>query len=386
MKYQELQEDPQKIISSADTTLAVTIYDPDRVPGDVKFAEIHGNAKRVALPVEPVPDLEGRINIDVCECCGLPTENDLLELCCDKVDLGFLGPGFPLYYEFIHFCVYALLGVFLIHGVYSIITNNKENDCIDGVPYNNLKSLLINISALSNITQNKSLIIPPECHRDYISVTSVANINASHDVYYTQSWLTLASVVVFLIAMQFLRRQQSLTENECDRGLVSASDYTIMLSDLQPGRYKKEDVERIIKNLWERGRHSSDNEQIKISKITLSYDISNYIQLVRKKNELLLKKTKAVESQKHNKPLPKDYDEGKLDEEIRNLNEKIEKEGDEIEESLENNSKVGDRVFITFSSQGQMRELMERIKLTFFENLVMKIKFRLKLITEEEEY
>lgn len=381
MKYEQLQEDPQRKPSTADTTVAVTIYDPDLVPGDVKFAEIHGMAKRVAQYVEPVPDLDGMVKIDVCECCGLPTENDLLDLCCDKVDLGFLGPGFPLYYEFIHFCVYALLGIFFIQGLYTIITNNRKNDCLDEITSLGVKNLLNSIPAA--LLNGKTLF--PECHRDYVSVTSVANINSSPDIYYTQSWFTLGAVIVFLIALQALRRQQNLTEQECDRGLISASDYTIMVSDLPPGRYTKEDVERIITGLWERGRHSSDNEKLIISKITLSYDISNYISLVRKKNELLLKKTKAIETQKQNKPLPKDYDEAKIEEEINVLNEKIDKEGDQIEEALDDNSKVADRVFVTFSSHAQMREFMERIRLTFWENLTLKVKFRLKLITEEEE-
>ena len=47
-----------------------------------------------------------------------------------KEKLGFLGSGFPLFYNYLKFCVIMLFSLFLIHGIPNIVYNYQGNYCV----------------------------------------------------------------------------------------------------------------------------------------------------------------------------------------------------------------------------------------------------------------
>ena len=56
-------------------------------------------------------------------------ESDQLSICCDKMDLAFLGAGFPLYYQYIFFCCLFLTIIIFVMGIYNFSSNLSGDDC-----------------------------------------------------------------------------------------------------------------------------------------------------------------------------------------------------------------------------------------------------------------
>ena len=80
-----------------------------RVPADWDLAEKHGNANMVVDSAMLILHLEQTDTY--CPCCQLPypDEEHFFGLCSPNSTLGDLGPGFPLFFEFLKYNIYLLL-------------------------------------------------------------------------------------------------------------------------------------------------------------------------------------------------------------------------------------------------------------------------------------
>ena len=58
-----------------------------------------------------------------CRCCGYQIERTNLPISCNLEDLKFLGSGFPLFYNYVKYCLLILTVLFLTTSVYNIVTN-----------------------------------------------------------------------------------------------------------------------------------------------------------------------------------------------------------------------------------------------------------------------
>jgi hypothetical protein len=76
-------------------------YNPFAFPPDLELAKKHGRAKRIAIPVLRRPRTGEKFVVDVCDCCGLPTENTPIPLLCSVQDLKFTGPSIPLFLSYV---------------------------------------------------------------------------------------------------------------------------------------------------------------------------------------------------------------------------------------------------------------------------------------------
>jgi len=65
----------------------------------------------------------------VCECCGYELERKKVGLNVDIMDLGFLGSGFPLFYNYIKYCCLMLFSLFVIQGIPNLVYNLKGDFC-----------------------------------------------------------------------------------------------------------------------------------------------------------------------------------------------------------------------------------------------------------------
>jgi hypothetical protein len=66
-----------------------------------------------------------------CKCCQMafPVEEDFYKLCCNNIDLGPLGPGFPLYFElrkYVSLLLFILSIIFFVPAEYMIYKSFKE--------------------------------------------------------------------------------------------------------------------------------------------------------------------------------------------------------------------------------------------------------------------
>ena len=88
-----------------------------KFPPDWEAAEKHAEANRV------VNTSSTHLYLDkpetYCKCCHLPfpNEDDLYPICSQNIDLGDLGAGFPLFFEFMRYLCFYL---FIITAIYFV--------------------------------------------------------------------------------------------------------------------------------------------------------------------------------------------------------------------------------------------------------------------------
>ena len=87
-----------------------------RIPPDWDAAEKHGKANLVVDRSKSELDLDDPSSF--CQCgCDQPYSTEFYDLCSDNETLGELGPGFPLYFEFIKHLGYISLVLTIIYFI-----------------------------------------------------------------------------------------------------------------------------------------------------------------------------------------------------------------------------------------------------------------------------
>ena len=66
---------------------------------------------------------------DFCDCCGNPVEAEKLPLTCDPIELSHLGESYPLYFQFIKYCIGLLILMLVVNGIYNIASNAAGGYC-----------------------------------------------------------------------------------------------------------------------------------------------------------------------------------------------------------------------------------------------------------------
>lgn len=72
------------------------------------------------------------------------------------------------------------------------------------------------------------------------------------------------------------------TEHELDRGIVSPSDFTIIIRKLPQGNYTSDELKKFIEQWWK--EQYFDVRECTIVKINIAYDIFEYSEFCQKKN------------------------------------------------------------------------------------------------------
>jgi len=180
-------------------------------------------------------------------------------LCTSRLDLAELGAGFPLFYEYIFFCGVLLTLLFLIVGIYGLVVNKKGFLC--------------------NILKDQ-----PEdpCNGGLFIEFSLGNRD-SRDSLRTSSILNLAFVGVGAILSFYYRRMQSQTAHKANLGTITPSDYAVLV--------KKLPITETVQNI-----KAFFEEKGTVRKVIMSYNISSYLDLTRKRQKLLTKKARGSTS------------------------------------------------------------------------------------------
>ena len=87
------------------------------IPADWDKAEAHGQANRVVDSMALTLDYTKPETY--CPCCQLPYPNEehFFPVCVDNKDLGVLGPGFPMFFQFLKYNIYLLLFLTVIYFI-----------------------------------------------------------------------------------------------------------------------------------------------------------------------------------------------------------------------------------------------------------------------------
>ena len=88
-----------------------------QIPPDWDKASEHGRANLVVDSTKTEVDVQDKDSF--CVCCHLPypKEEHFFSLCSDTWELGALGPGYPLYFEFMKWVGYLMLALTVIYFV-----------------------------------------------------------------------------------------------------------------------------------------------------------------------------------------------------------------------------------------------------------------------------
>ena len=90
-------------------------YNPLKIPPDWDVAHNHYLARRTGPDVDRKTH-DGESNtqylitrlVNLCPCCGFEIERENLPFPTSIISLSFLGAGFPLFYNFIRYCIIIL--------------------------------------------------------------------------------------------------------------------------------------------------------------------------------------------------------------------------------------------------------------------------------------
>lgn len=287
-------------------------------------------------------DLDDDNIIDVCPCCGSPFDNAKIPLCTKHNKLDFLGPGFPLFYEFLIFCIVCIFLLFCIQGIYGLSTNNDGEAC-----------------HLSNIIPDSDGKIR-KCTENGINTYSWFNKVYRDDV---QSGLNLCGAFVLLIVLNVFKHRHKNVEIRLDSKNISPSDYTIQVSEI-PTTENEEDIKNFFENCM-------PNRAVKISKVCLAYHVENYVRLKNKKEALIAEQSSLLSKltffQRKNKPGLEKIQQKKqqVEEILAKTQEKIEEFERECEQDA--GKKFCGVAFISLQNEEDHKALMEYWEMSFFQ-------------------
>lgn len=260
--------------------------------------------------------------------------------------LSFLGPGIPLFFDYVCFTLACLLACFLIYGIYNIQRYYRGNKCEE----------------LNKIT-------PGYCGHFLKSNISAGNISFN-EIDITEKIL---SVILFFVLLGFrIVSYRFAKKKDCliDEKNTTPVDYTIMISGIP----KDIDEEEIIRNF--ENYDLGDNRKPKVEKCNFAYYIGDYVKNV--KTKMTLSKQIYQENQK-------EYtNDLKLKKLMRNL-KKV--ENYLVNKALQLKGKKGQAekselftgiCFLTFKTQLDATEVLEKWKISFFGVFAMKYMHFLK--------
>jgi len=69
--------------------------------------------------------------LETCKCCGYVIEREELPIFSPIDNLSFLGSGFPLFYNFIIYCIMILFIFYFMSGGFNMATNYLGTFCMN---------------------------------------------------------------------------------------------------------------------------------------------------------------------------------------------------------------------------------------------------------------
>ena len=304
-------------------------FDPYKIPPDWQMAEEHQQSVRVAKPCQMHPG--SPISVD--EMSGRPIHNTRLSLFCKPEDLSFLGPCYPMYFQFITFTWTILVVFIIISGLFSLVANYNGTFC------NEDPSMLIANSDTSS------------CPGIFETKISLANSINSTSVIYVWQLLNFASFCVCVIVFQFFRYRQRKFAAECDERELTASDFTLEAKNLPIGLDidLRKELKEFITN------YALPFQKVEVCKVVLAYDVSEKLKILEELGKLHVQ---AAQIGRHiEKGLPPKGDLSLVKSKIVTLKDKLHLLNHEYESGKSN--KFLGRAFVTINTQSEVEEIVE---------------------------
>ncbi|CAD8188436.1 unnamed protein product [Paramecium octaurelia] len=257
-------------------------YNPLKMPCDWNVARKHALARRTAPDTKvhhDDDDDEEPKKPETCPCCGFEIERKEIPYCDDIKSLKFLGAGFPLFYNFLKFCILLLCLQSLV-AIFNVLSNYDGEFCQQ--------------QTLNTISQQ----MEPNCQESIFLQLSIANkLNNSEVVVFIQK-ANLIMLIIMIILLQLFRRHQKKLDNQIDESQLTPSDYTIMVTNIPKTlnvNYRWE-----LTNLFQNYAVSDNNFQITVTKVVLVYNITEILTEEAKIQTTLQKKKISLQTSNMN--------------------------------------------------------------------------------------
>jgi len=220
-----------------------------------------------------------------------------LAICAENEELKFLGSGFPLFYNFLKYCMFILLVLLLSNGVYNLYTNYNGDFCTE------------------NGDKEED-----GCKLNWMSKLSLPNKMNNPSAMQIQQDLNLVSCFLIIVILLLFRRSQRRINAEIDELQNSPSDYTIMVRGIPTN--KDSDYNESLKNFFT--NNIDPVKKYNVTKVNLLWEIDEIEEIETKIKENIKRKQNLLERGT-----------GHEDREIKELDEENEKVEKELEEKLE---------------------------------------------------
>lgn len=119
------------------------------------------------------------------------------------MDLYFLGTGYPMYFDFLKSSLLILFMIFISSGAYNVFSNSYLGD--------DCKSSEETKKAVSEGGSADDI-----CTLSWATQMSLANKRNNNNLVLLQDMMNLITIITMVFILQFLRRGQRVTNEECD--------------------------------------------------------------------------------------------------------------------------------------------------------------------------
>jgi len=275
-------------------------YNFNRIPPDWKAAEKHGLSRRVAKE-KRVTGTDDEVP-EICECCGYNVERELIDICASPKELTNFGSGFPLFYNFLLYCI-IILGIMVgLSGIFNLVTNAKGEYCKSDAEVHDPKEL------------------EEMCALNWMSRFALPNKINDPDDMRIQNFLSLASVLIIIVVLMIFRRNQRKIDAEVDESILSPADYTLMVQNIPTmiNTNYEEELREFFKTQCLPG-----GKEVVVKKVNLVYDIDEIEELEKEMHHTLEAKKNALKKDINHPVEEFDHKLEKLEEEITETCTKI---------------------------------------------------------------
>lgn len=264
-----------------------------------------------------------------CRCCGYQIERENLPISCNLDELKFLGSGFPLFYNYIKYCLLILSVLFLTTSIYNIVTNavyghfcqpSDEKEAVHSDAHH--KNLIetfqndLGRAAFMNLEEKKNNEASADsehshgCYLNWMSMLSLPNKKDNKEYMMIQETLNLVAGILIMIILLFFRKSQRDLNDLVDSETNSPSDYSILVKNIPT--FRGVDYQKEIKNFFE--TKISLEKTFNVTKVCLLYDMEEVEEI---ENEI---KNKVKSKQQC---MRNGYDLKEIEEEIEKLEHKL---------------------------------------------------------------
>lgn len=229
-------------------------------------------------------------------------EREELPLCSKNDELRFLGSGFPLFYNFILYCIGILLVLLISSGAFNLFSNYLGDFC----------------EAEEYSTEG--------CASNWMSHLSLVNKSNDSIAMEFQQNLNILSCFLIILLLLWFRRSQRKINAEIDEKQNSPADYTIIVRNIPNNR--NSDYVESLTNFF-----TNDIDPVKkfrVTKVNLLWELDEIEEFEKKIRELIDRKKKLLPTHRYEK---EHHEIKKLDEEIEKTENLLEKKLKEIENS-----------------------------------------------------